>query len=1104
MKHVCRVFFFFFGFPLAVLCAQNPKPGFSQSAQEQIAALRLAIQDLVQTYGSQYPRGQQYLKNLEELAHFESAVEAKNLQGLKREALLDNPLLDFEEFIVLKRLKGQLGLPANHKCNAGLEQSGYDNEIAILELSDHQRLRTLYRPSEGEYVGEIDLNFDGDSLLFTQPNGVTWQLHEIKVDGTGLRRITPGDHTDVDSFDGCYLPDGRIIFASTASFHAVPCWHGAERACSLYQIQPDGTGIRQLCFDQDLDLHPSVLPTGQIIFSRWDYSGTMHMYLRPLMVMNPDGTGQRAVYGSNSYWPNALYFPRGIPGSANKIVAVIAGYHGPPRMGELGIIDLTKGWYRADGVIQRIPHRGEPIITTVRDNLVGDSWPKFLHPYPLSEKYFLVAAQMRNNAPWGIYLVDIFDNVLPLQVSRAFDFFEPIPLRKTPNPPVIPDRVDLDRDDAVVYLHDVYKGPGLKGVPRGTIKSLRVGAYHFGYPGMAGPDKVGLGGPWEVMRILGTVPVLEDGSTVFRVPANTPLTVQPLDEEGQAVQLMRSWFTAMPGEVVSCVGCHEEPRTVPSADYKAASTRPPLEITPWYGPARGFDFEREVQPVLTQYCVGCHNGQSQDSNHRLVDLRSEKLVKGYKGRLLAELGKKRLHPEARVALGGAWIKYTPAYEALLPYVRRVGIEDEIGLLNPGEYHANTSELIQMLRGGHYGVELGKEAWDRLITWIDLNAPCHGTYQDICPVPENADERRWELATLYGKPQVNPEIIPAVAHMVGEVGDVKSKVENLRSKPEDEESKVQGLKSKNRYESRSVQASNTQAQVPKSRSPGTKPQVPDKLLQLGDGAVLKFIRVSGGRMQLESDETVIIPSFWISQFEITNAQYLRFDPTHRSGHFAKRYPGTDGPGISMDDPNQPVIRVSWNEAMAFCDWLSGGTGLEFTLPTKTQWEFAGRAASEGAFWFADAAADFSGLENFADLSLSRHPPKTGGLDSSLTAHLGTEFAGENVFASDIICDIRFDDGSVATAPVGSYSPNPWGLYDVLGNAAEWTRSIDGSRRFEPGERRIVAGGSFHDRPERSRFGVAVSYPSWQRVHNVGFRVICLSGEVWTSRLAVQGE
>ena len=79
---------------------------------------------------------------------------------------------------------------------------------------------------------------------------------------------------------------------------------------------------------------------------------------------------------------------------------------------------------------------------------------------------------------------------------------------------------------------------------------------------------------------------------------------------GRAVQLMRSWFTAMPGEVRSCIGCHERQNDVPNLQRGIAAMHPPAEIRPWYGPPRGFDFAREVQPVLDRYCVGCHKNFS--------------------------------------------------------------------------------------------------------------------------------------------------------------------------------------------------------------------------------------------------------------------------------------------------------------------------------------------------------------------------------------------------------------------------------------------------------------------------------------------------------------
>ncbi len=199
-------------------------------------AVGLAIEDLIADFGERYALGKEFVRRLDDLASAprkdqRSLVEA--FGRLKREALLANPLLDFDRLIVLKRKRGQLGLPVNHKCNTGIAQSGYDNEIAVLSpIAVGGRLQTLFRPSEGFYVGEIDLDYDGDRLLFTMPNGATWQIHEIKSDGSGLRRVSR-EQEGVDNFDACYLPDGRIVFASTASYHAVPCWHGKERACSI-------------------------------------------------------------------------------------------------------------------------------------------------------------------------------------------------------------------------------------------------------------------------------------------------------------------------------------------------------------------------------------------------------------------------------------------------------------------------------------------------------------------------------------------------------------------------------------------------------------------------------------------------------------------------------------------------------------------------------------------------------------------------------------------------------------------------------------------------------------------------------------------------------
>ena len=183
----------------------------------------------------------------------------------------------------------------------------------------------------------------------------------MRSDGSGLRQVTPGDEPDVDNYDPCYLPDGRIMFCSTRCFHGVPCVGGGNTVANLFRMNADGTDIRQLCFDQDHDWCPTVLNNGRVLYSRWEYSDSPHYFTRLLFHMNPDGTNQSEYYGSNSMWPNSIFYARPLPGHPTKVVAVISGHHGVPRMGELVVFDPAHGRHEAGGAVQRIPGRGRRV-----------------------------------------------------------------------------------------------------------------------------------------------------------------------------------------------------------------------------------------------------------------------------------------------------------------------------------------------------------------------------------------------------------------------------------------------------------------------------------------------------------------------------------------------------------------------------------------------------------------------------------------------------------------------------------------------------------------------------------------------------------------------
>ncbi len=305
-------------------------------------------------------------------------------------------------------------------------------------------------------------------------------------------------------------------------------------------------------------------------------------------------------------------------------------------------------------------------MPVLRDGLTKDSWPKYLHPWPLGDWHALAAARPSPASEWGLYLADTFDNLVLIKEIPGEAPLEPIPLAPRPRLPMPPSRVGPANRDAIVQLVDVYAGPGLRGVPRGTVKRLRLFTYHFAYHGMGGQvNRVGLDGPWDIKRVLGTVPVEPDGSAHFHVPANAPIAVQPLDAEGAALQLMRSWFVGMPGEIVGCVGCHERDGTAPACVPVSALGRAPSNIEPWYGPVRGFSFEREVQPVLDRHCVGCHDGAAPD--HPDFSRRPGTTPPGPPNDYQT----------------GSW--FPPSYLALYPYVRGPAIESDMHLLRPAEY-----------------------------------------------------------------------------------------------------------------------------------------------------------------------------------------------------------------------------------------------------------------------------------------------------------------------------------------------------------------------------------------------------------------------------------
>ena len=1020
-----------------------------------VRSMRLAVEDQRKTFGDRYPAAAAYLGRIDTLAQQVDAAWDRVLQSddalaamielhqgideAGREILLANPVLGFDKLLAVKG-------NSSFNSNWGGPNSLGSEMVVLSPVRPDGKLTTIYSGP----IADMDLNWDGRRILFSDRK----LLWEINADGTGLRQVTPTD--DLTRYDACYLPNGQIVCSSNACQQAVPCT-GGPNVGNLHLINADGSGERRLTFDQDHDWNPVVMHDGRVLYTRWEYTDAPHYFSRLLFRMNPDGSGQMEYYGSNSYWPNATYWPRPIPGHPTMISCVISGHHGVSRTGEMLLLDPAKGRHEADGAVQKIPGYGKKVEAITMDQLVIDSWPKFAAPYPLAEtetnlgagKYFLACVKRDDASNWDLCLVDIYDNITPILTGG---YMTPIPLQPRPTPPIIPSQVDPTRKEATVYLANVYEGPGVKGFPRGSIKQLRVGTHHYRYFGNGDTRASSLEGGWDIKRILGTVPVNEDGSAMFQVPANTPIFIQPVDAEGKAQQVMRSWFTAMPGEFLSCVGCHEKQNVVPPSRYSTAAIgQRPAVIEPWYGPARGFGFEREVQPMLDRRCVGCHNDKPYTDGQRTV--------------ATLDLRAKRLHGE-RAAIDPkapankfSETDYSPAYLALQQYVRRPGYESDYHMPKPAEYEADTSMLVQMLKKGHYNVELTDEEWQHLYAWIDYNVPYPINWRESHrPPTDDQVELRAKYKKLYANiddRDEDPVSLPPIEKfqppkpMPGRPSPLK-----LAGWP----------------------LTTEQAQKLQSDAGPV-----ERELDLGDGVTMKFVLVPAGRFVLgevdgfadESEQAAVtIPRpFYLGRFEVTNRQFNRFDADHNNGVINERWKDRTRRGTPIDAPELPVVRITWRQAMDFCQWLSQRTGQSCTLPSEAQWEWACRAGTDTPYAIGRYTPQTRAFANIAD-------------ETAKSWNHGRAQTG-------------YSDGVSFTAEGGRFAPNAWGLCDMHGNVAEWCRTTyrpypyraeDGRDDPNGPGMKVVRGGSWNDLLPYVSSASRWRYEPYKPVYNVGFRVM----------------
>lgn len=691
--------------------------------------------------------------------------------------LADDPRVMFTKFSVWN--------PSSFTYTEGLSDArdhrvfNPGSELSTINFSEGNiwgREKVLIKDTAG-MIRDPEIHFDGKKALFAWKKSDfedDYHLYEMDIKSGRVRQITFGLGTA--DYEGKYLPDDNILFTSTRAGQCIAC--SFNDVSNLHVCDPDGNYIRRLGFDQVQTVGASLLSSGKVIYTRWDYNDRGQIFAQPLFEMNYDGTGQIAYYGMNSWFPTSTIHAREIPGTG-KLMAVMVGHH-TPQHGKLAIIDPEAGRDTLDGLTFIAPVR--PPEVRVMDQY-GRYGEQFQYPYPLTEREFLISYSplgyyVGNPIRFGIYWMDVDGNRELLVSDASIACNQPVKIGKRQRPPIFTSSINYDKDYGTFILQDIYQGPSVAGIERGSIKKLRIVEMVIRSAGVgrvfnisqvgAGTSHtvspVGVGNAtWDIKKVHGTVDVNEDGSVIFNAPARIPLYFQALDSCNQVIQTMRSWATLQPGEMQSCVGCHENKNSVPvmaTSFSMAMNDAGPVEITPYKGTGpETFSFQKEVQPLLDRYCISCHNG---------------KKASNYSGEMVVvEPQSKRFYSKAYLNLTHArnLDKNNESWQGDNAHkeVNWISCMSEPTLLKPYSAGSATSNLIRRLEKGHGGTKLTSAEIDVFRLWIDLLVPFVGEYREA----NNWTAEELEYYNKYDEKRNR--------YQEEELASVKAYVEMLKSK-----------------------------------------------------------------------------------------------------------------------------------------------------------------------------------------------------------------------------------------------------------------------------------------------------------------------------------
>ncbi len=330
------------------------------------------------------------------------------VRRVKRRIALANPLIDFSQLLFIDQPypRGRVNDIHESIHRMGITATPGGRLLVLDGLHPGGRVRLLAPRENPGSFWRPDLSFDGQRVLFCYKphDGKAFHLYEMNLDGTGLRQLTDSDYDDIDPI---YLPDGHILFTTTRGNSHVRCGPFIY-SYILARSDPDGNDIYLISYNGEPDFVPSLLNDGRVIYSRWEYSDKPLWRLQKLWVTNPDGTGTAHFWGNQSVWPDHTSEPRAIPGSQRVMFSGV-GHH-DWWSGSIGIIDPSQGRDFPDGLTKvtaelRWPECSIPPVDPIEavDYHSAGRFSGYKTPYPLSEEDFLVSAR---GEPTGRFLLD--------------------------------------------------------------------------------------------------------------------------------------------------------------------------------------------------------------------------------------------------------------------------------------------------------------------------------------------------------------------------------------------------------------------------------------------------------------------------------------------------------------------------------------------------------------------------------------------------------------------------------------------------------------------------------------------------------------------------